>query len=159
MHVGRGKVVAIEYTLKNEQGKVLQEVGSEPVYYLHGYKNVVPGLEEALTGLKAGDTFNTVLPPERGFGKRDERLVFAVPFGELPPEVTPQKGRRLQVQIGGMTRPATIVKVRLKDVLVDANHELADQTVQYSGVVKQVREATRTELNHGHAHSPDHDHH
>jgi len=159
MQIKRGTVVAIEYTLKDESGKVIEQNGKTPFYYLHGYKQIVPGLEEALTGRSVGDTFDVTVPPEKGFGYRsDERLLY-IPLAQLPPGLKPMKGQKLQMQLANKIRVVTVTKVRLQDVQVDANHDLAGQTLNYSGRVRAVRAATRTELKHGHAHGPESDHH
>jgi FKBP-type peptidyl-prolyl cis-trans isomerase SlyD len=159
MQIGRDKVVALSYTLRNEQGKILEESGADnDLYYLHGHSNLVPGLEEALAGLRKGDTFDVVVPPEKGFGSRNESLLLELPQQELPEGVTPMKGRRLELRLRDQVRQATIVKVKLKSVVVDANHEYADQTLRYSGTILDVRQATKVELSHCHAHAPGHHH-
>ena len=75
--VERKKVVTIEYTLKDEHGKVLEDKNT--LTYLHGFKNIVQGLEEALEGKKVGDTLSVAVPPEKGYGIRDENMVFTLP--------------------------------------------------------------------------------
>ena len=75
--IERKKVVTIEYTLKNETGDILDQNMS--LTYLHGFKNLVPGLEEALEGKKVGDTLSVAVPPEKGYGNRDENMIFSLP--------------------------------------------------------------------------------
>lgn len=155
MQVARGKVVAIEFTLKGDQGELLQHSVDPPLYYLHGANNIVAGLEEALEGLKAGDAFEATVPPERGFGSHNEKLLTEIPLTQVPAGVKPMRGQRLQLTFRDkQQRTAKIVKVRLKTVVIDANHELVDRTLHYTGRIKQVRDATRLERAHGHAHAP-----
>lgn len=157
MDVARGKVVAIQFTLRGERGELLQQVVEPPLYYLHGAGNIVAGLEEALEGLKPGDSFEATVPPEQGFGSHDEKLLTEIPLNQVPAGVKPMRGQRLQLTFRDkQQRAAKIVKVRLKTVVIDANHELVDRTLHYAGRVQQVREATRLERTHRHAHAPKH---
>lgn len=158
MQIKRGSVVAIEYTLKDDTGKFIEDNGKTPFYYLHGYKNIVPGLEEALAGKMAGDTFEVTVSPDKGFGQRSDEWMIFIPMSQLPQGLKPMKGQRLQMQVANRVREVTVTKVRLQDIQVDANHSLAGMTLTYAGRIKDVRAATRTELKHGHAHGPESDH-
>lgn len=158
MQIKRGKVVAIEYTLKGDDGEILQETGKEVFHYLHGHKNIVPGLEKALEGLGAGAKFEVTVSAEEGYGARSDKLLFNIPFGELPDNIQPMKGASIPMQFGNRSRTVTISKVRLKDVQVDANHPLVDKTLHYTGFVRKIREASKTEVAHGHVHVNGHGH-
>src|SRR3954470_20499235 len=80
MQVAKDKVVSIDYTLTNGQGKVLDSSqGREPLAYLHGAGNIIPGLESALEGKDEGDQLNVQIPPEKAYGQRDERMIQPVP--------------------------------------------------------------------------------
>jgi FKBP-type peptidyl-prolyl cis-trans isomerase SlyD len=160
MQIKRGTVVALDYVLKDDTGRIIEESGKSPFYYLHGYKQIVPGLEEALNGRSAGDAFDVTVPPDKGFGERNDSWLMNIPLSQLPEGMKPMKGQRLQMQVENKVRIVTVTKVRLQDIQVDANHDLAGITLVYTGKVRQVRAATRTELKHGHAHGPeDHHHH
>src|SRR5690606_17713133 len=160
MEVQANRVVAIEYTLKGDDGQVIDtSTGREPLYYLHGHGNIVEGLEEALTGKTIGSQLEVSIPPDKGYGTRDEARVFDVPKSSLPNDMKPTKGMVPQMNSGaGGSVPVTIRKVKLHSVEVDANHELADQTLHFSVTIKDVRKATKAELEHGHAHGPGHSH-
>jgi FKBP-type peptidyl-prolyl cis-trans isomerase SlyD len=158
MEIRRNKVVALDYTLKDDAGVVLDKSGKTPLYYLHGHSNIIVGLEEALEGKVVGDSFEISLPPEKGYGTRDPKLVTNLPMSRLPEGTKPMKGQKYNVQIGSKTRSVTITKVRVTDVEVDANHALVDKTLHFTVRVRQVRDATKAELEHRHAHSPGHDH-
>jgi len=158
MEIRRNKVVALDYTLKDDSGVVLDKSGKTPLFYLHGHANLVPGLEEALEGRKAGDEIEVSVPPEKGYGTRDPKLVSSLPKSRLPEGSTPMKGQRYNLQVGNQTRTVTVTKVRVSDVEIDANHSLCDKTLHFNVKVRQVRDATKVELEHRHAHSPGHDH-
>ena len=158
MEIRRNRVVALEYTLKDDAGTVIDRNGKTALYYLHGHSNIVPGLEEALEGHVAGDNIEVSIPPEKGYGARDAKLISNIPISRLPAGSAPMKGQRYQVQMGNQTRMVTITKVRINDVEIDANHALADKTLHFAVRVRQIREATRSEIEHGHAHPPDSHH-
>jgi FKBP-type peptidyl-prolyl cis-trans isomerase SlyD len=158
MEIRRNKVVAIDYTLKDDTGRVIDKSGATPLYYLHGYSNLISGLEEALEGKSPGDSLELAVPPEKGYGTRDPKLVSSLPLSRLPEGTKPMKGQKYNIQMGNQTRTVTITKVRVTDVEIDANHALVDKTLHFSVKVRQVREATKVELEHRHAHAPGHDH-
>jgi FKBP-type peptidyl-prolyl cis-trans isomerase SlyD len=158
MEIRRNKVVALDYTLKDDGGQVLDKSGKTPLYYLHGHSNIIRGLEEALEGRAPGETLEISLPPEKGYGTRDPKLVSSLPISRLPEGTKPMKGQKFNIQMGNQTRTVTVTKVRVTDVEIDANHALVDKTLHFTVKVRQVRDATKSELEHRHAHSPGHDH-
>jgi FKBP-type peptidyl-prolyl cis-trans isomerase SlyD len=158
MEIRRNKVVALDYTLKDDAGQVLDKSGKTPLYYLHGHSNIISGLEEALEGRSAGDSFEITLPPEKGYGVRDPKLISSMPISRLPEGTKPMKGQKYNIQMGNQMRTVTVTKVRVTDVEIDANHGLVDKTLHFSVRVRQVRDASKVELEHRHAHSPG-DHH
>lgn len=156
MQIQKDAVAAIHYVLRDKEGKVLdQNDERNPLFYLHGHGNLVPGLEKALLGKSAGDEFEVVISPEDGYGAYDESRVFEVQKTDLGAGVVPQKGLVLRMQgPKGMTIPVTILKVKLRTVLMDGNHQLAGKDLHFSIVVGKVRKAKKEEVAHGHAHSP-----
>jgi FKBP-type peptidyl-prolyl cis-trans isomerase SlyD len=158
MEIRRNKVVAFDYTLKDDTGTVIDKSGKTPLYYLHGYSNIVPGLEEALEGRKPGDNLEVSIPPEKGYGKYDPKLVSSLPKSRLPEGATPMKGQKYNVQLGNQSRTVTVTKVRINDVEIDANHSLCDKTLHFAVRVRQVRDATKGEIEHRHAHPPHSNH-
>lgn len=161
MHVQAETVVGIAYTLKNDQGEVVDESShEEPLYYLHGHGNIVEGLEEQLEGKNEGDHVVVSVPPEKGYGHHDEQRIQRVPRTELPKDLNPQRGMTLFMRAGEHQLPVRITKVGPTSITVDGNHELAGQTLHFDVTVKEVRRATDDEIAHGHAHGPnDHHHH
>lgn len=154
MEIRRNKVVALDYTLKDDTGSVIDKSGKTPLYYLHGHSNIIVGLEEALEGHVPGDSIEVTIPPEKGYGTHDPKLVSSLPISRLPEGSSPMKGQKYNVQVGNRMRTVTVTKVRIQDVEIDANHALADKTLHFSVRVRQVRDATKAELEHRHAHSP-----
>lgn len=155
--VESGKVVSIAYVLKNGEGEVLdRSEESQPLFYLHGAKNLVPGLEEKLTGASIGTEVNVVVPPEKGYGARSKAKPFEMPRSSLPPGVKPQRGMQLFLNGEKNQRvPVWIVKVNGNMLTVDPNHPLAGVTLCFDVKVVGIRDATDEEKAHGHAHGPD----
>lgn len=155
MNIAKNRVVTLNYTLRDEQGTVIDSSsGRAPLAYLHGKGNIIPGLEEALDGKAAGDKLDVTVPPERGYGPRDERLVQIVPkerFGEVQ-GLAPG----MQVRANGPQGPrlVTVVRIDRDFVTVDGNHPLAGRTLHFSVEVADVRKATHEEVSHGHVHGP-----
>lgn len=160
MKVADQSVVSFHFTLKDDGGQVLDSSsGSEPLTYLHGSGGIVPGLEEALTGRATGDKFNVSLPPDKGYGQRDERLVQKIPQDQFPNSGAVKPGMQFQVNSPGGPMILTVTSVANGEVTVDANPELAGQTLHFDIEVTEVRKATEDELSHGHAHGPGGHHH
>lgn len=151
MNITKHKVAAIHYTLRDNQGQVLDSSqGRAPLYYLHGENNLIPGMEEGLEGRATGDKFKIDVSPEKGYGRRDPQLVGEVPrnaFGNQPVEV----GMQFEANDGQVV---TITQIGPETVTVDANHPLADQDLHFDVEVVEVRDATSDELAHGHVHGP-----
>jgi len=160
VHVEKNRVVTLNYTLRDEQGTILDASnGRRPLSYLHGKGNIIPGLEQALVGKAAGDKLDVTVAPEQGYGPRDERLVQIVPrtkFGDVQ-GLAPG----MQVRATGQRGPrmVTVVRVDRDFVTIDGNHPLAGRTLHFSVEVAEVRKATHEEVAHGHAHGPDGHHH
>ncbi|HYO95136.1 MAG TPA: peptidylprolyl isomerase [Polyangiaceae bacterium] len=159
MQVESRKVITIDYTLTDESGEVLDTSKDDgPLSYLHGSGNVIPGLEAALEGRTAGDSLQVKVAPEDAYGERDEALVQALPRDQFP-DGDLEVGMRFRAQAGASTRVLTVVAVDDKDVTIDANHPLAGRTLSFDVTVRDVREATEEELEHGHVHDGDGHHH
>ncbi|HXU80876.1 MAG TPA: peptidylprolyl isomerase [Polyangia bacterium] len=159
MQIQKHSVVSIEYTLKDDAGEVLDKSeGHGPLVYLHGVGNLVPGLEKALEGKAAGDSLEVTLPPEEGYGQRDEKLLRKIPARKIQ-DPRPQPGKRYRAQIEDGLRIVLVTAVSGDYVSVDANHPLAGMTLHFSVKIVAVREATAEELSHGHVHGQGGHHH
>lgn len=159
MHIASNKVVTLDYTLKNAAGEVIDtSEGGEPLAYLHGAEQIVPGLERELEGLSAGDEKDVVVSAEDGYGPRDPEGIFPVPRSVFPEDMELSPGDSLLGEDeDGNQHPVRIVELRGDSVLVDANHPLAGEALYYHVAVREVRDATAEELEHGHAHDGDED--
>lgn len=156
MKVQKDKVVSIHYTLKNSEGKIIDSsAGKSPLYYLHGNRNLISGMEEGLEGKSKGDKFDIRVSPEKGYGLRKDALVQEVPrtvFGSQKVEV----GMEFNT---GKGQTVIVKRVGLEKVTVDGNHPLAGEELFFNVEVMEVRDASHEELDHGHVHGPDGHHH
>ncbi len=160
MHIEKNRVVTLHYTLRDEQGTVLDTSnGRAPLTYLHGKGNIIPGLEQALAGKVAGEKLDVALPPEQGYGARDERLVQILPRSRLPEGTDVAPGMQLRADSPKGPRLVSVLKVERDFVTVDGNHPLAGRTLHFSVEVAEVRKATHEEVSHGHVHGPGGHHH
>ena len=152
MRATKETVVSIEYTLKDEKGTVLDtSVGQEPMEYLHGASNIIPGLEQGVEGLKAGESKSVVVPAALGYGEYSDKLIQRVPldrFGANKVEI----GMRFHAETNLGMRVLVIRHVDDKEAVLDGNHELAGKTLYFDVKVVAVRAAELTELAHGHPH-------
>ena len=155
------KVVLFHYTLKDENGVELDSSGDEPQPYLHGANNLPPGLENAMAGKSVGDSFKTVIPPEEGFGEYQEGAEQEIPRDQFPDDADLEPGVQFFLEAqGGHVLPVWITAVTNNTVKFDPNHPFAGKTLHFECQVTGVREATESELDHGHPHGPDgHAHH
>jgi FKBP-type peptidyl-prolyl cis-trans isomerase SlyD len=153
-------VVLIHYTLKDDGGAVLDSsAGGEPLAYIQGHGNLVPGLEKALEGKQDGHTLAVSVAPADGYGTRDESLVQRVPKRALQGSGEIRKGMQFQGQTEAGMRLFTVTGIVGDMVALDGNHPLADQTLHFDIEVVSVREATSEELEHGHVHGVGGHHH
>ncbi|MBS1200482.1 MAG: FKBP-type peptidylprolyl isomerase [Proteobacteria bacterium] len=160
MKIAHEKVVSIHYTLTDSAGAVLDSSsGSQPLAYLHGFGNIIPGLENALEGKATGDKLSVTVEPGEGYGERDEGLVQAVPRSAFKGVKELAPGMQFQAQGPQGTRLVVVTQVTEDIVTVDANHPLAGQTLHFEVEVSEVRDATSEELEHGHVHGPGGHHH
>jgi len=155
MRISKGKVVSIHYALNDTAGEVLESSeGQAPLEYLHGHGNIIAGLEKALEGKASGDNLKAVILPEDGYGIRDEALVKTLPLSSFQNQDEVVVGAQFQAETSQGPRLATVTKMDDKNITVDLNHPLADQTLSFDIDVVEVREATEEELSHGHVHGP-----
>jgi FKBP-type peptidyl-prolyl cis-trans isomerase SlyD len=160
VEIAADRVVTIHYTLKDDKGAVLDSsAGGEPLAYIQGHGNLVAGLEKALEGKQDGNTLAVVIPPEEGYGERDEKLIQRVPKRSLQGSGEIKKGMQFQARTDDGMRLFTVTGVIGDMVSLDGNHPLADQTLHFDVEVVSVREATSEELEHGHVHGAGGHHH
>lgn len=160
MVIEDGKVVSIAYTLTNDAGEKLDtSEGGDPLQYLHGAQNIVPGLEKALTGKSAGDTFDVRVSPEEGYGPRTGESQ-QVPRSQFPEGMPLQVGMPLRAEVPEHGPVVLwIERIETDTVHVSLNHPLAGEHLNFAIEVVDVREATAEEQSHGHVHGPGGHHH
>ena len=161
MKVVNGSVVGIDYSLHLGDGEVVDASSpGEPLQYLHGEGQIVPGLETALVGLAVGERKAVVVAPAEGYGEHDPRGIQEVPRSAFPPDFDPKPGMELTAEgPRGEPVPFVVREVKLESVTIDLNHPLAGKTLHFDVTVREVREATEEERTHGHAHGAHgHDH-
>lgn len=153
MQIAVRTVASFHYTLTDEAGTVLDSsVGHEPLTYLHGAGNIVPGLEKAMTGHRAGDKFDVVVAPEEGYGLPNDLLIQVVPREAFQGVGEVEVGMRFQAHTPQGPISVVIAKVEGDQVTVDGNHPLAGKSLHFSIEVTDVREASLEEVMHGHVH-------
>ncbi|MGA0264970.1 MAG: FKBP-type peptidyl-prolyl cis-trans isomerase [Lysobacterales bacterium] len=155
MNIEDQKVVDFHYTLTNEQGETVESSRErDPMSYLHGANNIIPGLEQAMNGRAAGDTFEVTVQPADAYGERQEANVQRIPLKRLGKIPRPRPGQILGLQTQQGPVQVTVIKVGRFNVDVDANHPLAGQALTFDVEIVGVRDATEEEISHGHAHGP-----
>ena len=145
-------VVSIHYTLTSDNGRVIDSsAGKEPLDYLHGHANIVPGLEEALEGASVGTELKVSIPPEKGYGVFDPEWVQKVPRSSFEGVDELQVGMVFVAQTEQGPRQLFITAVGPEEVEVNGNHPLAGETLNFEVKVDALRESTETERAQGHA--------
>ncbi|VAW89273.1 FKBP-type peptidyl-prolyl cis-trans isomerase SlyD [hydrothermal vent metagenome] len=152
MKVEDKKVVQFLYVLKDEQQQVLESTDGEPVAYLHGYNNMMAGLENALSGKVVGDKFSAELAPEDAYGERVEGSVQRVPVKHLQGAKKWKPGMIATVETEQGTRQVTVIKMGKFMATVDSNHPFAGKILTFDLEVVDIRDASAEEITHGHAH-------
>lgn len=160
MEIAADRVVLIHYTLKADDGAVIDSsAGAEPLAYIQGHGNLVAGLEKALEGKQDGDTVAVSVAPADGYGERDAALIQRVPKRSMQGSGEIKKGMQFQARTDDGMRMFTVTAVVGDMVTLDGNHPLADKTLHFDVQVVSVRDATTEELEHGHVHGAGGHHH
>lgn len=153
MKIEKNQVVAINYTLKNDAGEVLDSSeGQDPLYYIQGIGNIIPGLENALEGKVKGDKLNVVIEAKDAYGEINEDLVQAVPREQFGDSNDIEVGMQFEVQTQMGPLVVTVEAVEADEIVVNGNHPLAGVRLHFDVEVHAIRAATSEELDHGHVH-------
>ena len=153
MSIQAQKVVTINYTLKNDAGETIDASNDGSFCYIHGANNIIPGLENALSGKTKDEQFSLVIPPAEAYGEHNPAVTQVVEqsmFGDEKIEVGMQF--QAQAEDGGIVM-ITIAEVNGDQVTIDGNHPLAGVTLHYDIHIIDIRDATEEELSHGHIHA------
>jgi FKBP-type peptidyl-prolyl cis-trans isomerase SlyD len=166
--ITKNKVVSFNYRMyelleNGDRSDCLEDSHlGEPIFYLHGFRNIISGLESAFEGKQSGATFSVDLDPLSAYGPRKEGSIKRVPlkhlqFNHTPKKVTPGMIAGVKTEQG--MRSVIVVKPGKFSVDVDFNHPLAGKTLQYEIDVLDVRDATDEEVAHRHVHGTGGHHH
>jgi len=159
MQIMKDTVVTLTYELMDADGQLI-ESSDAPVEYLHGgYDGIFPLVERALSGKNVGERCEVRLEPEDAFGDYDAELVHMEPRDKFPGSI--EVGMRFEGrgEDSGATLIYTVTDIADDKVVVDGNHPLAGQTLNFACTVTAVRAATQEELAHGHVHGDGGSHH
>lgn len=160
MQIADRTVATFHYTLTDAEGNVLDtSAGGEPLAYLHGVGGIVPGLEKAMEGKRAGDSFEVVVSPEEGYGQPNDMLIQTVPREAFQGVDTIEVGMQFQAQTPQGAISVAVTKVDADTVTVDGNHPMAGRTLHFAVEVVDVRDASVEEVVHGHVHGAGGHHH
>ena len=151
-------VVSIEYTLTVDGEVIDASEESDPLEYLQGYQNIIPGLERELAGMKIGESKEITVLPKDGYGEQDPEAVIEIPRREFPKDFEVKPGVELQLQNqDGEMMNAVIVSISPNAVKLDLNHPLAGKELLFRVTVVDLRDATEEEISHGHVHGSETD--
>ena len=160
MQICENSVVSFHYTLTDKSGKVIDSsLGNEPLTYLHGVGQIVPGLENALLGKATGDTLDVEVAAEEGYGEHHDFMVQQVPREAFQGVDDIETGMQFQAQTPQGAMTVTVTAVDDTTVTVDGNHPLAGQALFFAVEIVSVREASEEEMAHGHVHGEGGHHH
>jgi FKBP-type peptidyl-prolyl cis-trans isomerase SlyD len=154
-------VVSMDYTLRLDDGQVVDSSeGREPLMFLHGRGQIIPGLEKELYGMKTGDAKKVAVSPTEGYGESDDDAFQLYPRDMFPDDMDLAEGMGLHMRDteSGQVVEAYIYEIRDDGVVLDFNHPLAGETLYFDVKIADVRPATSEELAHGHAHGAGHAH-
>ncbi|MFK8137190.1 MAG: peptidylprolyl isomerase [Bdellovibrionales bacterium] len=153
MNIENDVVVSIDYTLTDSEGNVIDKSeAGDPLKYLHGHENIIPGLENELAGKVVGDELDVKVSPEDGYGIIEESLIDEVPKSQFQSVENLQPGAQVQAQTEQGPLVFTVKEVKEDSIVVDANHPLAGMELNFAVKVLEVRAASKEEVAHGHVH-------
>ena len=155
MNITKDSVASFHYTLKDDDGNTIDtSEGQEPLPYLHGAGNIVPGLERELEAKVIGDKVSVIVKPVDGYGELNETLIQELPKSMFAGIDDIEAGMDFQAETDNGQQMVTVTKVEGDTVTIDGNHPLAGKNLHFDVEVTEVREASSEELEHGHVHGP-----
>jgi FKBP-type peptidyl-prolyl cis-trans isomerase SlyD len=157
------RLVEFDYLLKNAAGEVLdnsKEPDGEPMRYVEGSNQIIPGLESRMKPLKKGDKSEITVPAAEAYGAREEKLVIEVPLDQFPANQKVTVGLEVEIEVAeDYFHPFTVTQLGKSHATLDGNHELAGVDLYFSVEVKEAREATAAEIAESESeHDHDHEH-
>ena len=152
MTITKNKVVSFDYIMKDMNNETLDISGSGPMVYLHGNENIIPGLEKAMEGKTAGDSFKVTVPAAQAYGEWDQMLVVGVPRSSFEGMDELAEGLEIEAQFPDGAHIVKVTKITEDEVTVDGNHPLAGMDLNFDITIRDIRDATEEEINCGHIH-------
>ena len=153
MQIEPNSVVTLHYTLKDNDGNIIDQSEDGSFLYLHGAMNIIPGLENALTGKTAGEELSVSVSPEEGYGEKDPQRIQEVPKDMFENSTDIQVGMQFHAQSpDGNAVVVTVAEIKEESVVIDANHALAGVELNFDVKIIEVRAASEEEIEHGHVH-------
>ena len=153
MIITTGSVVLFDYTLTDDEGEIIDSSAEEgALAYLHGEGQIVPGLEKAMEGKSAGNSFKVTVEPTEGYGLHDPAKITVVPADEIEGGDELEEGMQLETENESGEQTVVISKIEGNNVTIDGNHPLAGMPLHFDIQIREVRAATAEEIEHGHVH-------
>jgi len=158
MQIEKNRVVSLTYSLTLQNGEVVDTATEDsPFVFIHGIGQTLPHFDSNLNNLKAGDAFEFLITAENAYGVSNEEFVVNIPrdvfSGPNVPEDILQVGRMVPMQDqNGHPMNGMILGFNDQTVEIDFNHPLADEDLNFKGIIISVRDASEDELAHGHVH-------
>jgi FKBP-type peptidyl-prolyl cis-trans isomerase SlyD len=154
MQISDFKAVILDYVTRDQSGEIIDSSANDGyLTYIHGTENLIPALEQALTGHRQGDKLSVSIPCEEAYGERDESLIEGVPRENFPGVEQIAVGMQFQTEMEeGAPFLVTVVEVDEATVTVDGNHPMAGKDLNFDLEIIEVREASADEIEHGHVH-------
>ena len=150
MEIAHRRIATVHFTLTDTDGQAITSThGHDPLVYMHGSGTIIRGLEQALEGRSAGDTFTVDIPPEQGFGPRHDSLVQRLPRSTFTGSSVPAVGERLRAQTERGPLDVVVTAIDADSITVDGNNPLAGRTLRAEVEVVHVRVATPQEIQFG----------
>ena len=150
------QIITFHYTLTDNEGKQLDSSREkdQPISFLEGSGQIIPGLEEELTKMTAGDKQAVTVPKEKAYGVYDQKKIHQVPRSQFPPQEA-KVGDMFRMGTREQSQVVTIIDITETQVTLDANHPLAGKDLSFDVEIVAKRDASEEEIQHGHAHGPE----
>ncbi|MBQ46391.1 MAG: peptidylprolyl isomerase [Zetaproteobacteria bacterium] len=152
MKIEKNKVVTMEYTLSDHDNKIIEESKGDPMVFICGAEQIIPALEQEITGKTIGDSVSVSVTAEDGYGARDEDHIMEVEKNHLEDIEDLEVGTVVQAEMEDGLSSYTVTAIGEKTVTLDGNHPLAGIPLKFEVKITDVRAATEDEINHGHVH-------
>ena len=161
MAIGQNKVVSMNFTLKDENGNIIQATNAmEPFQFLSGNQQILPRLEEEIENMLIGSKKNFKIPAKEAYGEYNEESVQELSKNNFPKDVNLEIGMEFIANSPkGEHMPFVVKEINNENVTIDFNHPLAGINLEFNIELLDVRDATAEELQHGHVHGPGGHHH